>query len=128
MSRENVEALRRLYAEWEKGNLWALRDVADPDIEWEWSEGLAAVSGGPRIYHGLEEIGAATAEFLQAWGFYWMTAEEFLDAATRWSCSCRPTLVPEAPIAYWNSASQGFGRCATDARCGSVTTRTRTKP
>jgi ketosteroid isomerase-like protein len=83
MSRENIEVLRRLYAEWEKGNLWALREIADPDIEWEWSEGLAAVSGGPRIYHGLDEIGAATAEFLQAWGFYWMTAEEFLDAGDK---------------------------------------------
>jgi ketosteroid isomerase-like protein len=83
MSSDNVEALRRLYAEWEEGNLWALRDIADPDIEWEWSEGLAAISGGPRIYHGLDEIGAATAEFLKAWRFYWMTAEEFVDAGDK---------------------------------------------
>jgi ketosteroid isomerase-like protein len=80
MSEENVEALRRLYGEWAKGNLWALRDIADPAIEWEWSEGLASLYGGPRIYRGLEEIGAATLEWLAAWESYWMTAEEFIEA------------------------------------------------
>jgi ketosteroid isomerase-like protein len=63
-----------------KGNLWALRDIADPKIEWEWSPGLASVSGGPRIYRGLDEIGAATLEFLAAWDRYWMTAEDFINA------------------------------------------------
>lgn len=29
-------------------------------MEWEWSEGLASLSGGPRVYRGLEEIGEAT--------------------------------------------------------------------
>jgi len=36
---ENVERLRRLYGEWAKGNLWALRDIADPEIEWDWDDG-----------------------------------------------------------------------------------------
>jgi ketosteroid isomerase-like protein len=80
MSAENVERLRRLYGEWAKGNLWALREIADPDIAWEWSEALASFSGGPRIYRGLEEIGAATLEWLAAWDEYWMTAEEFIHA------------------------------------------------
>jgi hypothetical protein len=80
MSQQNVKALRWLYGEWAKGNLWALRDIADPHIEWEWSPNLASLSGGPRIYRGLEEIGAATLEFLAAWDHYWMTAEEFIEA------------------------------------------------
>jgi ketosteroid isomerase-like protein len=80
MSQENIERLRRLYAEWAKGNLWALRDIADADIEWEWSEGLASLYGGPRVYRGLEEIGAATLEWLAAWDSYWMTADRFIDA------------------------------------------------
>src|SRR5207248_2866677 len=33
MSQENVERLRSLYDDWAKGNLWALRDVADPDTD-----------------------------------------------------------------------------------------------
>jgi ketosteroid isomerase-like protein len=35
---------------------------------------------GPRIYRGLKEIGAATLEWLEAWDFYWMTAEDFIEA------------------------------------------------
>jgi ketosteroid isomerase-like protein len=77
--RTNVEALRGLYREWAKGNLWALRDIAAPEIEWEWSPGLASLSGGPRVYRGLDEIAAATLEWLESWGAYWMTAEEFVE-------------------------------------------------
>jgi hypothetical protein len=77
MSQEDVEVLRRLYAEWAKGDRWALRDIAEPDMEWEWSAGLASVSGGPRTYRGLDEIGAATLEWLAGWDHYWMTAEDF---------------------------------------------------
>jgi ketosteroid isomerase-like protein len=76
---ENVERLRWLYGEWAQGNLWALGEIADPDIEWEWAESLAAVYGGPRVYRGLEEIGAATLEWLAAWDSYWMTAQEFIE-------------------------------------------------
>jgi ketosteroid isomerase-like protein len=83
MSQENVDALRRLYGEWTKGNLWALRDIADPNIEWEWSPNLASLSGGPRIYRGLDEIGAATLEFLAVWDHYWMTAEDFIEAGDK---------------------------------------------
>src|SRR4051794_36057133 len=77
---ENVERLRWLYGEWAKGNLWALRDIADPDIEWQWAESLSTVYGGPRVYRGLEEIGAATLEWLAAWDSYWMTADDFIEA------------------------------------------------
>jgi len=80
MSQENVEALRWLYAQWAKGDLWALREIAAPGIEWEWSRSLASLYGGPRIYRGLEEIGAATLEWLAAWDSYWMTAEDFIEA------------------------------------------------
>jgi ketosteroid isomerase-like protein len=80
MSQENVEALRWLYGEWAKGDLWALREIADPNIEWEWAEGMASLYGGPRIYRGLEEIGAATLEWLAAWDSYWMTADDFIEA------------------------------------------------
>jgi len=77
---ENVERLRWLYGEWARGNLWALRDIAHPEVEWEWAESLATVYGGPRIYRGLEEIGVATLEWLAGWDSYWMTAEDFIEA------------------------------------------------
>jgi len=93
MSRENVEALREMYAEWAKGNLWALRDVATPDVEWEWSPGLASLSGGPRTYRGLDEIGASTLEWLAAWDSFWMTAEDFIDAGDQVLVPFRLTVV-----------------------------------
>jgi ketosteroid isomerase-like protein len=80
MSQENVEALRWLYEEWAKGNLWALREIADPNIEWEWSPRMTRFSGEPRIYRGLDEIGATTREWIQAWDSYWMTADDFIEA------------------------------------------------
>jgi ketosteroid isomerase-like protein len=79
MSQENVQALRWLYEEWAKGNLWALREIADPNIEWEWSARMTSFSGEPRIYRGLDEIGATTREWIEAWDFYWMTAEDFIE-------------------------------------------------
>jgi hypothetical protein len=36
MSQENVDTLRWLYAE-AKGNLWALRDIADPNSAAVWT-------------------------------------------------------------------------------------------
>jgi ketosteroid isomerase-like protein len=81
MSQDDLDGLRRLYDEWAEGNLWALRDIADPGIEWEWAPEMASLFGGPRIYRGLEEIYAATLEWLTAWEAYWMTADEFLEAA-----------------------------------------------
>ena len=80
MARENVDTLRWLYGEWAKGNLWALREVADPGIEWGWTGAFANLAGGPRRCRGLEEIEIATREWLDAWDFYWMTADEFIEA------------------------------------------------
>ena len=79
MSQENLEALRWLYGEWAKGDLWALRKIADPNIEWEWTPGMASIAGEQRIYHGLDEIGATTLEWIKGWDFYWMTAENFIE-------------------------------------------------
>jgi ketosteroid isomerase-like protein len=37
MSQENVELVRALYAEWEKGNFGAMAELYAPDVEWHWS-------------------------------------------------------------------------------------------
>jgi ketosteroid isomerase-like protein len=80
MSQENVEALRWLYGEWAKGDLWALRRIADPKIEWEWTSGMKSIAGEQRIYRGLDEIGATTRDWVRHWDFYWMTADDFIEA------------------------------------------------
>jgi ketosteroid isomerase-like protein len=78
-----VDELRRLYDEWAKGNLPALQEVADPEIEWQWAPEMASLLGGPRTYHGLDEIWAATKEWLEPWEHYWMTADEFIELDDR---------------------------------------------
>lgn len=78
-----TQELRRLYDEWAKGNLFALADVADPDIEWEWAPEMASLFGGPHTYRGLDEIWAATKEWLVPWERYWMTADEFIELGDR---------------------------------------------
>jgi ketosteroid isomerase-like protein len=80
MSQENIQALRWLYGEWAKGDLWALRKIADPNIEWEWTPGMESIAGEQRIYRGLDEIGTTTREWIEAWDFYWMTADDFIEA------------------------------------------------
>jgi ketosteroid isomerase-like protein len=113
MSQENVERLRWLYGEWDKGNLWAFGDITDPNVEWEWSEGLASVSGGPRVYHGLDEIAAATREWLTAWDHYWMTAEDFIDAADEVVVFMGVHAGQRAPTSCLSSAWQRCGLFAT---------------
>ena len=82
MSQENVELVRRLYSEWEKGNFW-WADLYDPDVEWQWSSAAKAVRGGAASYKGLEEIGAAMREWVREWGWWSISAEKLIDAGDR---------------------------------------------
>jgi ketosteroid isomerase-like protein len=83
MPRDHVDGLRRLYDEWAVGNLPALQEIADPEIEWEWAPEMASLFGGPHVYRGLDEIWTATKEWLVPWEHYWMTADEFIEAGDR---------------------------------------------
>src|SRR3954471_23337570 len=121
---ENVERLRWLYGEWAKGNLWALRDIADPDIEWQWAESLSTVYGGPRIYRGLEEIGAATLDWLAAWDSYWMTAEDFIDAGDEVVVFMHVHARAGIPTPCSRNAWPLYGPCTTGEPYGCATTRT----
>ena len=82
MSQENVEVVRSLYSEWEKGRFWSV-DLYAPDVEWHWSSAAKAVRGGAASYKGLEEIGAAMREWVRDWGWWSISAEEFVDAGDR---------------------------------------------
>jgi hypothetical protein len=41
MSEENVEIVRRLFAEWERGNFWT-GDYFDPDVRVTWVDPILA--------------------------------------------------------------------------------------
>jgi ketosteroid isomerase-like protein len=80
MSRENVDIVRKLFAEWERGNFWALTELYAADVEWRWSREARAPRSGSATYRGLAEIEAAMREWLSDWGWFHLTAEEFIDA------------------------------------------------
>ena len=83
VSKENVEIARRLFAEWERGNFWSLTELYASDVEWHWSRNARALRGGSASYRGLAEIGAAMQEWLSDWGWFRVSAEEFIDAGDR---------------------------------------------
>jgi hypothetical protein len=58
-SEEDLAALRLFYHEVARGNFWVGKDVFDPDIEWEWSSSLGAITGS-RTYRGFDDVSAAT--------------------------------------------------------------------
>jgi ketosteroid isomerase-like protein len=80
MSQQNVELVRRLFAEWEKGRFWDMTDVYAPDVEWRWSRHAAMLRSGSATYRGLPAIGTAMREWVSEWGLFRLTAEEFIDA------------------------------------------------
>jgi hypothetical protein len=73
---ENVEILRRLYAEWARGDFGGNRDVLDPDIEWQ--QHSDAVEPGTR--RGPDDVGRMTRNIFAVLDQFRAEAEEFLDA------------------------------------------------
>ena len=90
MSGENVEAINWLYEQFAKGDFWAAREVLDPAIEWEWSASMLEVVGGRRTtYTGLDGVESALRDWLQAWDWFWVEAEEVFPAGDRVMASIR---------------------------------------
>jgi ketosteroid isomerase-like protein len=79
VSQENGEVLRTVYAEWERGNLRAGRDLLDAGIESVWPPEFP--SGG--VYHGADAHARAMREWLSPWEDFELTAEGFCDADDR---------------------------------------------
>jgi len=76
MSRENVDFVREVYAEWERGNFQAGVDRYDPDAV------LVQHPGFPEAgtYQGLEGFAAYMHTFLDAWEKVTIEAAELTDA------------------------------------------------
>jgi hypothetical protein len=89
MSQENVEMVRSLYREWESGDFWGMSELYAPDVEWQWSREARAVRGGGASYTGLGEIAVAMLEWLSDWGWFEISAEEFIDAGGPGHCGVR---------------------------------------
>jgi ketosteroid isomerase-like protein len=74
MSGENVEIVRRIYAEWEQGNLAAAVEVFDPEIVFE---SFMPDSRERVVARGRQEVEAFTRDFLVETRDYRMIGEEF---------------------------------------------------
>ena len=73
MSQENVELVRSVFADWERGD-WGSTEWADPEIEF-------VIADGPdlRNLKGLPAMAAGWRDFLTAWTGYGVQAEEYRD-------------------------------------------------
>lgn len=74
MSEENVELVRQVYAEWEKGNFEAAVESFDPEITFE---SFMPDASEDVILHGLNELRAFTRDWFTQWRDYRVTGEEF---------------------------------------------------
>jgi ketosteroid isomerase-like protein len=78
MSQENVEIVRRIYSEWERGNLEGGVELFDPEIVF-----VSVMPDAERIVsNGPEEVGAFMREFLAQWRDYRLFGDEFREVGT----------------------------------------------
>jgi ketosteroid isomerase-like protein len=91
MSQENVDRLRKLYAEWAQGNFGTTGDYFDPEVEFQWLwpsggqwTGLAQrVADAEGRVHGLEQLYALWLDWLKTWEQFTVEADEFIEVDDR---------------------------------------------
>jgi ketosteroid isomerase-like protein len=77
MSEENVEIVRRVYAEWERGNFWTPQ-FFDPSVHVRWANPIFARGAETQ---GIEALTRAVQGFLDAYEDMTATAERLIDTA-----------------------------------------------
>ena len=105
MSQENVEIVRRAYAEFERGNFW-VPEFFDPRIRVVW---LPAIGGDTETV-GLLEMDRVVRDWMRSWDHARLIAERFIDAGEQ-----------VVVTAYWRARGKASG-VNTDWRHGSVWT------
>jgi uncharacterized protein len=76
MSRENVEAVRRLYEAFNERGLAGLYEHWDPDIEWHDVAELPDAG----VHHGREAAAEAFQRYLDIGGDFKVEVDEFIEA------------------------------------------------
>ncbi len=77
MSQENVEGVRRIYAEWERGNFWT-PEFFDPEVHVRWASPIFTQQAET---HGTEALTKAVQGMLDAYEQVTATAERIIDTA-----------------------------------------------
>jgi ketosteroid isomerase-like protein len=76
MSQENVETVRRAYAEFERGNFW-VPEFFDPNVRVVW---LDAMAPGERETEGLAGLSRGVKGFVESFDHVTTEAERIVDA------------------------------------------------
>ena len=95
MSQENVEAVRRIFDAWSRGDFSVGADVFDPGIRVVW---LNVLDVGQDETRGFEDALARMAYWVRTWGHLTLTAERIFEAGDR-----------VAVIAVWHARGAGSG-------------------
>jgi ketosteroid isomerase-like protein len=113
MSDENVEVVRRAWEAWDRGDMGALFDFYDPDVEWDMTHSYVPDMG---LFHGHDGI----REFFREWRAFFVEyhaeAEEFVDAGdsvivrVRQAGRGRASSVDVEMPAYWQLYTLRDGR------------------
>jgi ketosteroid isomerase-like protein len=82
MSEENVQVVREVLSEWERGNFWTA-DLFDPNVRVRWVSPIVAPARGETL--GLTELGRGMVDLLRQWekGSASATPERVIDAGDR---------------------------------------------
>ena len=77
MSRENVDIVREAWAAWDRGDMAALFDFYDAEVEWDMSHSYVPDMG---VFHGHDGIREFFGEWRAFFAEYWAEAQEFIEA------------------------------------------------
>jgi uncharacterized protein len=73
-SDDSVEVVRRAWEAWERGDMQAVFDFYDPDVEWDMSESQVPDMG---VYRGHEGVRRFFLEWMAPFHDYYAHAEDF---------------------------------------------------
>jgi ketosteroid isomerase-like protein len=88
MSQENVEAIRPVYDQWERGNFRPQYDIYGPDMELLWSEEFPDLHG---VFRDPEVRSHRLREWLSPWQEWQVEAEDYVSAGDFVVVLCRYT-------------------------------------
>ena len=77
MTERNVEIIRRAMEAWNRGDIEASLELADPEIEWT---AIGAMPDATETYHGHEGVREFFRTFMDAWEHVSLVAEEFIES------------------------------------------------
>jgi ketosteroid isomerase-like protein len=91
MSQENVDRVRRLYAEWAQGHFGTTGNYFDPAVEFQWSWPSAGqwtslarrIADSEGRVRGLDQLYDVWRDWLKTWERFTVEAEKFIEVDDR---------------------------------------------